>query len=81
MFCPSAPSKCWSKSEEATLARYLSFAVLGSTGNKCGFINLRRYCSKRSFMMFSSKTNIRVLILTEFTLVDVLGVSLPGKHG
>ena len=34
-----------------------------------------------SFMMFSSKTDVRVLNLTEFTLVDVSGVSLPGKHG
>ena len=34
-----------------------------------------------SFMTFTNKTNVRVLILNEFTLVDVLGVSLPGKHG
>ena len=29
---------------------------------------------------FVNLTAVRVLILTEFTLVDVLGVSLPGNH-
>ena len=40
---------CWVTWGGATLASYLSFAVLGSTGNKFEITNFRHYCSKSKF--------------------------------
>ena len=40
---------CWATSGGTTLTRYLSLAVLNSTGNKFGFTNLRSYWSKSKF--------------------------------
>ena len=58
-------------SDRATLHIYFSLAVSGSIGDIFEFTNLRSYSSKSEFFMFSSKINVRVLILKDFSFVYV----------
>ena len=57
---------------------YFSLAVLGSIGDKFGFTNLRIIALNPSLTMFSSKINVRDLLLKEVSFV--YEVSMPGKH-